>query len=238
MMARRWRALIADDEPTARRGVHQLLASYSDFEVVGECRNGVEVLAALDELRPDVVFLDIRMPDLDGMEVIQRRTPELMPAVVFLTAHDEFAVNAFEADAVDYLLKPVSDSRFEAMIKRLRRKLAAPGDDSTLTVTTTMGVMVLALADVDWIESADNYARLWVGERSYLIRQSINELEEKMLPHGFVRAHRNALVRLDRIREVRTNGANGLVALLRSGAAVPVSRRRRAAFGAALRRRR
>src|SRR6185503_15059177 len=110
----KWRVLIADDEPAARRGVRQLLAAFPEFVVVGECRNGADVLASLDTLKPDVVFLDVQMPGIDGFEVIRRRTPDRMPAVVFLTAYDEFAIRAFEAQALDYLVKPVSEGlRFE-----------------------------------------------------------------------------------------------------------------------------
>src|SRR5438067_3406010 len=118
-----WKALVADDEPAARRGVRQLLAAFPDFAVVGECRDGREVLAALDVLKPDVIFLDIQMPEIDGFEVIRRRTPARMPAIVFLTAYDQFAIRAFEAEALDYLLKPVSEERFAATIKRLTQRL-------------------------------------------------------------------------------------------------------------------
>ena len=125
MRRARWSVLVADDEPAARRGVRQLLAAFPDFAVVGECRDGREVLAALDRLTPDVLFLDIQMPEIDGFEVIRRRTPERMPAVVFLTAYDQFAMRAFEAEAHDYLVKPVSEARFAATIKRLARRLDA-----------------------------------------------------------------------------------------------------------------
>ena len=123
-MTPKWNVLIADDEPVARRGVRQLLAAFPEFAVAGECRNGIEVLAALDTASADVIFLDIQMPGLDGFEVIKRRTVERMPAVVFLTAYDEFAIRAFETEALDYLVKPVSEARFAATIKRLRKRLA------------------------------------------------------------------------------------------------------------------
>ena len=112
MPAARWRVLIADDEPAARRGVRQLLAAFPEFVVAGECRNGREVLAALDLLSPDLVFLDIQMPELGGFDIIRRRTPERMPAVVFLTAYDQYALRAFDAEALDYLVKPVTEERF------------------------------------------------------------------------------------------------------------------------------
>src|SRR5690348_7696308 len=124
MQSPKWRVLIADDEPAARRGVRQLLAPFDQFAVVGECRDGREVLAALDSLKPDVLFLDIQMPEVDGFEVIRRRSPNRMPAIVFLTAYDQFAIRAFEAEAQDYLLKPVTEGRFAATMKRLARRLS------------------------------------------------------------------------------------------------------------------
>src|SRR5436190_12614119 len=143
-----WKALIADDEPAARRGVRQLLAAFPEFGVAGECRNGAEVLAALDLSTPDVVFLDIQMPGIDGFEVIRRRTIERMPAVVFLTAFDQFAIRAFETEALDYLVKPVSEERFATTMTRLLRRLQLKSGSSreeTIVVTTTRGATVLHL---------------------------------------------------------------------------------------------
>ena len=226
MANRKWSVLVADDEPAARRGVRQLLAPFTGFSVVGECRDGRETLIALDALRPDVVFLDVQMPEIDGFEVIRRRTPERMPAVVFLTAYDEFAIQAFEAEALDYLLKPVSVARFAATIERLTRRLAshAPG----IAVTTSKGTTVFPLHEIDWFEAADNYARLWSGGKSYLLRQSLDDLERRV--PGFVRAHRKALVRVAGVKEV-----GDVTAVLSCGATVPVSRRRRAEVVAAVR---
>lgn len=233
-----WKALIADDEPAARRGVRQLLAAFPEFTVAGECRNGVEVLAALDASRPDVVFLDIQMPGIGGFEVIQRRTPERMPAVVFLTAYDQFAIRAFEAQALDYLVKPVTEARFAATMKRLMRQLrAAPSTrEQSIVVATSRGAVVLSVEEIDWIEAADNYARLWIGGRSYLLRESLQTLEERVRTHGFIRAHRRALVRLGSVRELVCSDSGVLVAALGCGVKIRISRRRRAAFVAAVRR--
>jgi two-component system LytT family response regulator len=234
----KWKALIADDEPAARRGVVQLLAAFPDFAVAGECRNGAEVLAALDTSTPDVVFLDIAMPGIDGFEVIRRRTTERMPAVVFLTAFDQFAIRAFETEALDYLVKPVSEARFAATIKRLRKRLqtnVGPTRDATIVVTTSRGATVLHLSEVDWIEAAGNYSQLWVGTRSYFLRESLQLLEERAQQHGFVRAHRSALVRLDGVRELRRTRTGALFARLESGVRVPISRRRVTAFTATVR---
>ena len=233
-----WGVLIADDEPAARRGVRQLLAAFPEFAVVGECRNGAEVLATLDVLKPHVVFLDVQMPGIDGFEVIRRRTAERMPAVVFLTAYDQFAIRAFEAQALDYLVKPVAEARFAATMKRLTRQLRAaapPSRDPALVVTTSRGAMVLPLREIDWIEAADNYARLWIGGRSHLLREPMRLLEARVRAHGFVRAHRRALVRLGGVRELAWTDAGTLVAVLGCGVRIPVSRRQRATFSAAVR---
>ena len=234
----KWKALIADDEPAARRGVRQMLANFPEFVVAGECRNGAEVLAALETSAPDVVFLDIQMPGIDGFEVIKRRTVERMPAVVFLTAFDQFAIKAFETEALDYLVKPVSEARFATTMKRLMKRLnSSPTTprDETIVVTTSRGATVLHLNEIDWIEAAGNYTQLWVGTRSYFLRESLQLLEERAQKHGFIRAHRRALVRLDGVRELARTRAGASVAVLESGVRVPISRRRSASFIAALR---
>jgi two-component system LytT family response regulator len=236
----RWKALIADDEPAARRGVRQLLAAFPEFSVAGECRNGAEVLAALNTSAPDVVFLDIQMPGIDGFEVIKQRTVERMPAVVFLTAFDQFAIKAFETEALDYLVKPVSEARFATTMKRLVRRLQSTSRSTraeTIVVTTSRGATVLHLNEIDWIEAAGNYSQLWVGPRSYFLREPLQVLEGRVQKHGFIRAHRRALVRLDGVRELTRTRSGASVAVLESGTRVPVSRRRSAAFSAAVRQR-
>jgi two-component system LytT family response regulator len=236
MAKAKWGVLVADDEPAARRGVRQLLAAFPEFRVVGECRDGREVLAALDALRPDVVFLDIQMPEIDGFEVIRRRTPERMPAVVFLTAYDQFAIRAFDAEAHDYLVKPVSEARFAATMKRLAKRLwTGAAHDDAIVVSMARGATVLPLREIDWIEAAGNYARLWIAGRSYLLRESLDHLEQRVIASGFARAHRRALVRVDGVRALHASDDGELVAVLACGAKVSVSRRRRSAFAAAVR---
>ena len=238
MKPAKWKALIADDEPAARRGVRQLLAAFPQFAVAGECRNGAEVLEALDTSAPDVVFLDIQMPGIDGFEVIKRRTVERMPAIVFLTAFDQFAIRAFETEALDYLVKPVSEARFAATMKRIEKRLrtaSSPSENETIVVTSTRGATVLHLNEIDWIESAGNYCQLWIGTRSYFLRESLQVLEERIQQHGFIRAHRRALVRLDAVRELKRTRAGAVFVVLQSGVRVPVSRRRSAAFTTAVR---
>jgi len=237
MSAPRWKVLVADDEPAARRGVRQLLTPFAQFVVVGECRDGREVLAALESLKPDVLFLDIQMPEVDGFEVIRRKSPEKMPAVVFLTAFDQFAIRAFEAEAQDYLLKPVTEGRFAATMRRLTRRLSeGPGArDKSIVVPTARGSVVIPLHEIDWIEAADYYSRVWSNGRSYLMRESLDALEKKVAGDGFARAHRKALVRVGGVRELRRTADGLLLAVLANGARLPVSRRRRAGFAKALR---
>ncbi|HEX6716141.1 MAG TPA: response regulator [Pyrinomonadaceae bacterium] len=238
MTQAKWKALIADDEPAARRGVRQLLAGFPEFIVAGECRNGAEVLAALDTSSPDVVFLDIQMPGIDGFEVIKKRSVERMPAVVFLTAFDQFAIKAFETEALDYLVKPVSEARFATTMKRLTKRLQSTSRskrEETIVVTTSRGATVLHLNEIDWIEAAGNYSQLWVGTRSYFLRESLQLLEQRVQKNGFIRAHRRALVRLEGVRELARTRTGAAVAVLESGVRVPISRRRTASFTAALR---
>ncbi len=254
------RTLLVDDEPLARRGVRQLLAPYPDFVVVGECRDGREALSALAALEPDLVFLDVQMPGLDGLEVIRVHGPERMPAVVFVTAHDEFAVRAFEAEALDYLVKPLGEERFRATIARVRERLrtagalelaerlsallagtsavaargreaasAGPGDRAAgrIAVLTESGELLLDPDEIDWIEADGDFVRVHSRGRCHRARGSLSALEEQLDPACFVRVHRRALVRVDRIRELRgaAGAAPGSVTL-RNGTELPVSRRR------------
>lgn len=234
-----WLVVVADDEPAARRGVRQFLRRFPRFRVAAECRNGADVLRVLDDVQPHVVFLDVQMPGVDGFEVIRRRSPKRMPLIVFLTAYEEFAVRAFGVEALDYLVKPVSEARFAATIDRITRKLRddrMSADEPFLAVQTSRGPMLLRAHEIDWIEAEGNYARLWVGERSHLLRESMNALEERLGAHGFVRAHRGALVRLGAVRKVVRDPSGGTCAVLLSGPCVKISRRRRAAFKRAVRR--
>jgi two-component system, LytTR family, response regulator len=234
----KWRVLIADDEPAARLGVRQRLAAYPGFNVVGECRDGRQVLSALHELKPDVVFLDVQMPGLDGFEVIRRRTPERMPVVVFLTAYAQFALRAFDAQALDYLLKPATEARFATTMKRVVAQLRAGAvpRPEPLIVTTTRGAVLVPVHEIDWIEAAGNYARVWTERRSYLLRSPLRVLERRVGADGFLRAHRRALVRVGAIRELVSDGGRNLIAVLCTGQRVPISRRRRGAFTRAVRR--
>jgi two-component system LytT family response regulator len=244
--------LVADDEPLARRGVRQLLAPHRDLIVVGEARIGAETLTALDALSPDLLFLDVQMPEMDGFEVLRAHGPDRMPAVVFITAHDQFAVRAFEAHALDYLVKPLHVERFEAALQHVRERLrlreaadlaarltalldAEKAEREKcgverLVVPIAAGELVIPVAEIDWIGADDYYTRLHVGARSHLLRESLGSLETRLDPRRFARVHRSAIVQIDRIREL-----HGEEIVLRDGVRVAVSRRRRAAIEGLLR---
>jgi two-component system LytT family response regulator len=250
------RVLVADDEPLARRGVRQLLAPHPDMTVVGESRNGRETLQALDALAPELLFLDVQMPEMDGFEVLRVRGPGRMPAVVFVTAHDQFAVRAFEAHALDYLVKPLNVARFETALQRVRERLClmkAADLASRLTallaaeraerernglerlvVSTPASELVIPVAEIDWISADDYYSRLHIGAKSHLLRESLTSLEAGLDPRRFTRVHRSAIVQLDRVRELRTS-LHGDEVILRDGSRIPVSRRKRATLDDLLR---
>ena len=235
-----WRVLIADDEPAARRGVRQLLAPFPEFAVVGECRNGEDVLASLDDARPDVRVprrADARCrrlrgdPPADAGADAAGRVPHRLRRVRHSRLRGPGARLPRQAGERSPLRRDRQTAR-EAAAPRPRGR-PGPG----FVVSTARGAVVVPLRDIDWIEAADNYARIWTGGRSYLLRESLQELEARVRAAGFVRAHRQALVPIGRVRELKRTADGGLVAVLASGVEVPVSRRRRAAFAAAVRRR-
>jgi len=235
------RAVIVDDEPPARRGVHQLLAPHGDVRVVGEAGDGSEAVTVIRATRPDLVFLDIQMPGLDGFGVLRRLLQQPGRALVFLTAHDRYAVRAFEVDAVDYLMKPVSRARFAACLERVRdwleqRRAAGAGSDEYADADETVGVLVgtprgerlVRPDEIDWIEAADYYAALHAGGERLLVRESLTSLEARLPGRLFLRVHRSALVNLARVRRFDPSRGGGGRLLLRDGTEVPVSRRQRA----------
>jgi two-component system, LytTR family, response regulator len=257
------RALIVDDEPLARRGIRQLLAPYPDIVVVGECRDGREAVRALATLQPapDLVFLDIQMPGLDGLGVIRVHGARRMPVTVFVTAHDQFAVRAFEAQALDYLVKPLAEARFRATIARVRERIrvndaaalaarltallrGGVGDPDggraaggAIAVPTEDGEILLDPAEIDWIGAEDDHAAIHAAGRRYRVRESLAGLEARLDPARFARIHRSAIVRLERVREWKGgDGAGEAVVVLRDGTELPVSRRRLAQVKALLRR--
>lgn len=247
------RAIIADDEPLARRGIRQMLAPHKDVAVVAEARNGPETVRALRDLKPDLLFLDVQMPGLDGFEVLREIGAKYMPAVIFVTAYDEFAVRAFDAHALDYLVKPLEKERFaqalECVRERLRsatavdlsRKLAkllATREQERarqrIVVPTSTGDLVIDADEINWIEADDYYAAIHAREGRHLIRESLTSLEQRLDRARFARTHRSAIVNVDRVREMRTERGETIL-LLGGGVRVPVSRRRRARVSRLLR---
>jgi len=244
------RVLVVDDEPLARSGVAELAGQDPELVVVGQCGDGAGALAAIRSLRPDLVLLDVQLPELDGFELLRRLEPGERPAVVFITAYDHFAVRAFDVHAIDYLVKPFDDTRFaEAVTRaksairdarggRLNERLSdllehlagAPPADGWLTriVVKTGGRMVLVRVDeIDWIEAADYCVKLHVQDKVHVLRESLQALETRLDPARFFRVHRSAIVNLDRVTELPPFFKGEHVVLLRDGTRLKLSRGRR-----------
>jgi two-component system, LytTR family, response regulator len=232
------RIVIVDDEPLARLGVRQLLARHHDVIVAGEAGDGRSAVALLAGLRPDVVFLDVQMPELGGFEVLHAIASDVRPLVIFLTAYDTFAVQAFDAHAIDYLVKPVSQARFDAAVARARERLRADQAikrDERLIFGTGGVDLVVAPDEITWIEADDYYAAVHALGRRQLVRESLTSLEARLDSARFVRVHRSAIVNLAHVREVRPPAAGEPAIVLRDGSSLPISRRRRDAVTAAVR---
>ena len=223
MKMKETRVLIVDDEALARERVRTLLSSAPGVTVVGECSGGREAVEAIIAERPDLVFLDIQMPDVNGFEVLEAVAPEWLPAVVFVTAHDEYALRAFDVHAIDYLLKPIEPERFTRALGRAR----AAGGQKLLDLLDAVGtrlvirakgkISLLDPADIDWIEADGKHARLHVGRETHVIRQQLKRLEQRLAPHGFVRVHRSAIVNVDRIKELEPWFHGEYVVILKDG---------------------
>jgi two-component system LytT family response regulator len=238
------RAVIVDDEPLARERVRLMLAEHPDVEVVAECENGLQAVEAIEELRPDLAFLDVHMPGLDGFGVLDAVGAGTVPAVVFVTAYDRHAVRAFDAHALDYLLKPFDAGRLAVALDRARTAVGAqserdlerrleklleemstrPRFPSRLTVRTGTRISFVAVEEIDWIEAEANYARLHSGGRTHLVRETMSGLEERLDPAHFVRIHRSTIVRVDRIREVEANAQGEYVVILNDDTRLTSSR--------------
>ncbi|MEO7455238.1 MAG: LytTR family DNA-binding domain-containing protein [Gemmatimonadaceae bacterium] len=217
------RAAIVDDEQLARRGIRQLLASHGDVEVVAECRNGREAAELLASEPPDLLFLDIQMPEMTGFDVL--RGAEVRPVTIFLTAYEEFAVEAFEVEALDYLVKPVSQERFDAALARARKRISSA--PKHVVVHEAQGRRVIPVDEIDWIGADDYYAAIHTGGRRYLLRETMASLEARLDVAKFVRVHRSAIVNVTRVRELKRQEGDAEL-ILRDGTKLPVSRRRRA----------
>jgi two-component system, LytTR family, response regulator len=244
------RTLVVDDEPVARRRVRRLLGHEPDVTVIGECGDAASAIDAILTMPPDLVFLDVQMPDADGFDVI-RAVGDSMPAVVFVTAFDHYALGAFEVHALDYLLKPFTRMRFARTVARAREHLARGDrrlDDlirdlacrtrylSRFVVRVDDRVRLIAADRVDWIEAADNYVVLHAGVESFTVRDTLTRLDAELDPDVFVRIHRSTVVRLDRIVELLPAFHGDFVVVLRDGSRVTMSRTYRPRVEALLKR--
>jgi two-component system, LytTR family, response regulator len=242
------KALIADDEPLARERLNFLLSGQDDIEVAGECRNGREVIAALKKNRFDVLFLDIQMPGRGGFEVIEQVGPAQMPVTVFVTAHNEYAVQAFEVHALDYLTKPVEPERLKATLVRVKERIASQAAlvtheqiKAVLSGLEGRGVVrqdfpkrllvhngardsFINVNDIDWIEAADYYACLHVGTKSFMLRETIKELSHTLDPSRFVRIHRSIIVNVEQVSEIFREGQNEGSVVLKTGQRLRMSK--------------
>lgn len=237
------RALIVDDEPLARAALSRLLKKDGGVTIVGECGDGEAAVKSIRKMKPDVVFLDVQMPEMDGFKVIESIGPEQMPATIFVTAYDKYAMRAFDASAVDYLLKPFLPDRLSRALARARdrwqnrqdkdaaQRLFAlldnryPSDYARrLAVASGGRIMFVAVEEIDWIGAEDNYARLHVGRRVYEVRETLQALMEKLDPREFLRIHRSTIVNVRRIREVQPWFQGSHIIVLQSGEELRMSR--------------
>jgi two-component system, LytTR family, response regulator len=248
------RAVIVDDEPLARERVRTLLATHPEIEVIAECADGEAAIEVIESERPDLIFLDVQMPGVDGFGVLGSLGGEPLPAVVFVTAHDEYALRAFDVNAVDYLLKPFDRARFETALTRamtqlthreldggaaMRGLLAQLRRDrptaARLVVRHDGKLSFVRPGDVDWIDAAGNYARLHVAGRALLMRETMKSLEHRLDPDVFVRVHRSAIVNVDRIATVEPYFHGEYVVTMRDGTKLTSSRTHSAKLRALLR---
>jgi two-component system, LytTR family, response regulator len=241
------RTLVVDDEPLARERLRKLLQAEPDMEIVGECANGAEALTVATRERPDLTFLDIQMPELDGFGVMAGLEGEPLPAVIFVTAYDRFALKAFEVHALDYLLKPFDRERFRTALERARRLVeqrqsgdlsrklsslltdlkgskAEPKFIDRLAIKTEGRVLFFKLDDIDWIEAADNYVSIHVGSEEHLHRETLSSLEAKLPPARFIRIGRSTIVNIERIKEMQPMFHGDYVVILKNGARLNLSR--------------
>lgn len=223
-MTPRYRVLLIDDEALARRRLRQLLAAAPDFDVVGECDDARQAGELVRSLRPDLVFLDIRMPHLDGFGV-QAALRDRVRHVVFVTAHPEHAARAFDVAASDYLVKPVTQARFNAALDRLRRAVAAPGEVERILLGGRQGGAAVAVGEVIWLEARGAYVNVHMNGRRHLVRESLVQLMDRLGPGRFVRIHRSAGINLAHVSALK-RAARGLTVELSDGTRLPISRRK------------
>ncbi len=244
------RVLVVDDEPLARSGLDALCSDDTDLEVIGDCSDGKAAVEAIRRLEPDLLLLDIQMPEMDGFEVLRAIGPERMPQVIFITAFDEYAVKAFEVNALDYLLKPFDDDRFFVAIDRAKKAIRNPDLDelsrrliglldatseqltgdrylTRLAVKDLGRVYFVRTDEISWIQAANYYVKIHVGDRVHLLRESMTSLESRLDPARFFRVSRSAIVNLDRVRELQPFSRGSQIVILDNGARIKLSRNRR-----------
>lgn len=250
------RVLIVDDEVLARRMLKSLLKNKPDIEFAGECRSGMEAVEMIRRESPDLVFLDVQMPEMNGFQVIEALKPEEVPEIIFVTAYDQFAVKAFDIHAIDYLLKPFDDERFEKSLERARLHISQNKQShlnrqlmdflsqwrekdeqvfpERIPVKDHGRISFVAVREIDWIEASDQYVTLHCDKKTYLVRETMNELEGRLSSKYFFRIHRSSLVNLQSVKELRVNKQGECHALLRDGSVLKVSRNKRAELEEAL----
>ena len=231
-MSRLLRVVIADDGPLALSNLRALIARDAALRLVGDCGSGVEAIATVRRERPDLLFVDVQMPEVDGFDVLEQLGTEVPPAVVFVTAYDQYALRAFDAGALDYLLKPFDDARFAQALARVKARVDlrddAPATARRLAVRSGRQVTLLEVSDIDWIAAADYCVELHVGARAHLLRRSMSAIESEFESLGFCRVHRSAIVNLARVSALETGADGESQVLLKGGARLPLSKRHRA----------
>jgi two-component system LytT family response regulator len=249
------RVLVVDDEPLARAKIRGMAAGDPEIRVVGECTNGAEAIEAIQTMRPDLILLDVQMPEVGGFAVLEALKDEGLPPVIFITAYDHYAVRAFEVHALDYLLKPFDRERFKAAIERAKRQIRRDSDGAgldariialleqikeptryseRLVVKTGGRVFFLNTDEIDWIEAEGNYVNIHTGKKAYLLRETISSLEAQLDPKEFVRIHRSSIVRLERIKELQPWSHGEYHVILCDGTQLTLSRSYREKLQAAL----
>ena len=238
------RTIIADDEGLARKKLRILLSADSSVDLIAECQDGKQTVAAVIEHKPDLLFLDIQMPDFDGFKVLDQIPADRMPIVIFTTAFDQYAIRAFDAHALDYLLKPFHQERVHRALDRVKQELVKSHEQSVkarilellseakpktkplrrLVIRTAGRVVFLDMNEIDWIEAAANYVKLHVGKESFLLREGIGHISAKLDPERFVRIHRSSIVNVNRIRELQPCESGEYIAVLRDGKELSCSR--------------
>jgi two-component system LytT family response regulator len=225
------RAVIVDDEPLARSNLKALLKRDPDVEIVSECGSGIEALAEIRKNKPDLVFLDVQMPECDGFDVLEQLGAAMPPALVFVTAYDQYALRAFESGALDYLLKPFNNARFDRSLERAKERITSGKTGAQkierLAIKNAGQILFLKISEIDWIEAADYYVCLHVGPRTHLLRRSMAEVHEELQDASFCRIHRSTIVNLQRVRQLEINEDGGTDVILESGTRLRLSRRYR-----------